>query len=76
MEVTYMLVLKAGKGSRVLWRRSFEMPDGSSKEEMEAGLSKELAQRIDVEYCAKDGAEPADKTCFTCQDAGDCSLCE
>ena len=48
MKVTYFVSLD----HKLLCRQSFEMPDGSSQQEIEAELTKQMRRRFDVEYTA------------------------
>ena len=46
MKVTYFVSLD----HKLLCRQSFEMPDGSSQQEIEAELNNQIERKFDVEY--------------------------
>lgn len=48
MKVTYFVSLD----TKILCRQTFEMPDGSTQQEIEAELTKQMRRRFDVEYTA------------------------
>lgn len=48
MKVTYFVSLD----HKLLCRQSFEMPDGSSQQEIEVELNNQIKRKFDIEYMA------------------------